>query len=104
MSTARDPATLGEDDRLAASYGRKSDKRSEGLLEQHLCNEQRAKTDGYVIPPGLSIDTRLMTRSARPSVAAGSIACYGPSGREMRRSRVYIKDRTRLGRWSDPRY
>ena len=95
------PATVT----LAASYARKSDQDQEGLKSQHLGNEQKAKQDGYVIPRG--IDYRFEddeTTGVSKKRAGFDRLLQVISSGEARFTRVYIKDVTRLGRWSDPRF
>lgn len=50
MSRPETAASADAGEKIAASYGRKSNEDDEGLKAQHLLNEQRADRDGYVIP------------------------------------------------------
>lgn len=90
---------------LAASYGRKSTKDREGLEAQFLANQHKAAEEGYSIPASPDFrfeddDTTGTTKSRRgfdrliARVSAGDVPF----------KRLYIKDKTRLGRWDDPRY
>jgi hypothetical protein len=90
---------------LAASYVRKSDEDNEGLQSQHLVNEQRAAADGYAIPRAVDFrfeddDTTGVSKRRKGFDRLLQMITSG----EAKFNRVYIKDRTRLGRWSDPRF
>lgn len=90
---------------IAASYGRKSDEDNEGLQSQHLGNEQRAAADGYLIPRSLDFrfeddDTTGVSKRRKGFDHLLQLITSG----EAKFERVYVKDRTRLGRWSDPRF
>lgn len=92
-------------EKFAASYARNSDEDSDGLQSQHLGNEQRAAVDGYLIPR--SVDFRFedddTTGISKRRKGFDRLLQVITSG-EAKFDRVYVKDRTRLGRWSDPRF
>jgi DNA invertase Pin-like site-specific DNA recombinase len=89
----------------AASYARKSDANDEGVLDQHLLNEQRARRDGFVVPKTSAFrfsddKTSGVTKRRNGLDALISLVKTGDAPFK----RVYVKDKTRLGRWNDPRY
>lgn len=92
-------------EKVAASYGRKSDEDGEGLKSQHVINEQRAARDGYVIPRSAEYryedDDTTGVSKRRPGFDR---LLQAITSGDAPFDRVYIKDRTRLGRWNDPRY
>lgn len=99
------PVTVEAEPLIAASYARKSDEDNDGLQSQHLGNEQRAAADGYLIPR--SVDFRFedddTTGVSKRRKGFDRLLQVITSG-EGKFDRVYVKDRTRLGRWSDPRF
>ena len=103
MSAINDEAQ--DDQLLAASYVRKSDEDNEGLQSQHVANEQRAAADGYLIPrsPDFRFEDDDTTGVSKRRKGFDRLLQIITSG-EAKFDRVYIKDRTRLGRWSDPRF
>lgn len=100
-SVSRDPG-FGM---VAASYARKSNDDDDGLKSQHMVNEQRAAKDDYVIPRSLDFrfdddDTTGVSKRRKGFDRLLQVITSG----EAKFDRVYVKDRTRLGRWSDPRF
>jgi len=90
---------------LAASYARKSTPDDLGLQAQLKINRERARKDGFTIPDDPSFvfaddDTsgRRTSRSDLDRLVA--LVCSGNAPF----TRVYIKDKTREGRFVDPRY
>lgn len=92
-------------EKLAASYARKSNEDHEGILGQHLVNEQRARKDDYMIPatPEFRYEDDDTTGISKRRSGFDKLLEFIRSG-EAKFDRVYVKDKTRLGRWSDPRY
>ena len=91
--------------KLAASYGRKSDKNDQGVRDQHDGNTGRARRDGFTIPDSPQYrfgddDTSGTTKSRREWDRLVQLVQSG----QAPFSRVYIKDKTRFGRWTDPRF
>lgn len=89
----------------AASYGRKSTRDKEGLNAQFLANQQKAASEGYQIPASSDFrfedDETVGTTKKRQGF--DRLFRLVKSGRAPFK-RLYVKDKTRLGRWSDPRY
>lgn len=94
----------GTGKRYAASYERKSTSDPYGIDEQYLINKQKAAGEGFIIPDDLRFrfsddDTSGVTKSRRGFDRLKKIIEEGEAPFE----RVYVKDRTRLGRWDEPR-
>lgn len=97
--------THGPTPRLAASYGRKSYRDPEGIEAQYLGNQRKAHEHGFTIPTSPEFrfdddDTVGITKSRAGFDRLVEVVTSGDAPFE----RVYIKDKTRLGRWDDPRY
>lgn len=90
---------------LAASYARKSTADDPGLKAQHLVNVQKAGADQYVIPESSQFrfeddETSGRTTSREDLDRLIEVVTSG----EAPFDRVYIKDKTREGRFADPRF
>lgn len=90
---------------LAASYARKSTRDTEGIDAQHLAAAHRAQKHAFRIPAGSAFhfeddDTAGTTRRRKGFDRLLDLVTNG----EAPFKRVYVKDKTRLGRWRDPRY
>jgi hypothetical protein len=90
---------------LAASYGRKSDHNDVGIDAQHLLNEQRARKDGYIVPdrPDFRFGDDATSGVTKSRGGLDTLIALVKSD-DAPFTRVYVKDKTRLGRWNDPRY
>jgi hypothetical protein len=104
-ATGLEGASGGAGACLAASYGRKSDPDDAGLDAQLLVNTAKAKRDGYVIPNDRAFtyedDDTTGRKTSREDL--DRLVAMVTSGKAPF-SRVYIKDKTRQGRFSDPRF
>jgi hypothetical protein len=90
---------------LAASYARKSTPDDSGLESQHRVNSEKARRDGYQIPDDplfrYQDDDTSGRRTSRDQLdRLTHLVTQGSSPF----SRVYIKDKTREGRFADPRF
>ncbi|MDZ4257354.1 MAG: recombinase family protein, partial [Gemmatimonadales bacterium] len=90
--------------RYAASYARKSTPDDVGIHDQHVQNAQAAERAGYHIPTGLQYrfaddDTSGITKSRKGLDRLRQTAESGEAPFE----RIYIKDRSRLGRFENPK-
>jgi hypothetical protein len=89
----------------AASYARKSTADDMGLKAQHMVNVQKAAADEYVIPDDAAFrfedDDTSGRRTSREDL--DRLIAVITSGKAPFR-RVYVKDKTREGRFSDPRF
>lgn len=88
----------------AATYARKSTPDEQGVADQHALNAARAQRDGYPVPDTREYrygddDTSGVTTSRKDWDRLVALIESG----EAPFCRLYVKDRTRLGRWSDPR-
>jgi hypothetical protein len=90
---------------LAASYARKSTPDDMGLNAQHLINVQKAAGDNYTIPEDLTFrfedDDTSGRRTKRDDL--DRLIALVTSGKAPF-SRIYVKDKTREGRFADPRF
>jgi DNA invertase Pin-like site-specific DNA recombinase len=89
---------------LAASYERKSTVDAMGIEAQYIINAQCAARDGWRIPDDPAFrfgdDATSGTTTSRPGL--DRLMDMVKSGAALF-TRLYIKDKTRLGRWQDPR-
>lgn len=90
---------------IAASYARKSTPDDPGLKSQHLINAQKAREDGVLIPEGREFRFEDDETSGRATAREDldRLVSLVTSG-EAPFDRVYIKDKTREGRFADPRF
>lgn len=89
---------------LAASYARKSDEDSLGIDDQMAGTRERAAKEGYVIPQSPDFQYGDDNTSGRLHDRAefNRLIALVESG-DAPFTRLYVKDRSRFGRWSDPR-
>lgn len=97
-------ASAGGEEIFAASAGRKSDANDISLGHQHRINRERAARDGLRIPEGPDFefgddDTSGKTRRRSDFDRLVRLVQSGTAPFRY----VYFKDRSRLGRWKDPR-
>lgn len=91
--------------KLAASYGRKSTPDDTAVEDQHVTNAQRAKADGWEIPdrPGFRFGDDNTKGSLTSRQGLDALRELIESG-EAPFTRLYVRDRDRLARATDPRY
>lgn len=89
---------------LAASYERKSKTDPFGIEEQYHVNSAKAAQEGYTVPNTeqfrFSDDDWTGTTSRRPGFERLMATVLNGSAPF---TRIYVKDRSRWGRWKDPR-
>jgi hypothetical protein len=90
--------------RFAASLERQSYDHEMGIDAQYQINLQRAKRDGFIIPdtPEFRFTENLTSGQARERKGFDRLKRVVESGR-AKFEQVYTKDRSRFGRWTDPR-
>jgi hypothetical protein len=90
---------------LAASYGRKSTADDMGLKGQHMRNAQKALADGFLVPDDPAFrfedDDTSGRRTSREDL--DRLIALVTSNRAPFK-RVYVKDKSREGRFADPRF
>jgi polyhydroxyalkanoate synthesis regulator phasin len=90
---------------LAASYARKSTHDDMGLKGQHLVNAQKAQADGFAVPEDTAFrfeDDDTSGRKTSRDNLDRMIALITSNKAPF--SRIYVKDKTREGRFADPRF
>lgn len=98
------PRTAAPKVQCAASYARKSDPNDFGIAAQHDMLAARARDDGFEIPD--SADFRFEddnTTGVATSRKGLDRLLERVRNHEVAFSRLYVKDKTRLGRFDDPR-
>jgi DNA invertase Pin-like site-specific DNA recombinase len=90
---------------LAASYARKSTADMIGIEDQHAINARVAREDGVRVPEGPTFrfsddDTSGVAERREGLDALIKLVETGAAPFHT----IYVKDGTRLGRWSDPRF
>lgn len=90
--------------RLAASYARKSNDDADGIEAQHEINAAAALADGYFIPdaPDIRFDDNHVSGATTQRPGLERLLAAARAGAPW--CRVYVKDRSRWGRFEDLRY
>ncbi len=88
---------------VAASYARKSTFKDTGLAEQHSTNTTRATRDGAVVPSAYQFGDDAISGKTTSREGLDEVLELIRSGSAPFK-RIYIRDRDRLARASDPRF
>lgn len=97
-SDATRPSSTSNTQRRAVSYARTASPTPDGIRTQHEGNRRAAEADGYRIVDEFSdigVSGATSDRAALRQLLAEAATGAAPF------SRVYVADRSRLGRWAD---
>lgn len=99
------PSTGPAQQRLAGSYGRRSNPNEEAVSNQHAANTERATADGWTLPDATGFRFGDDATSGETTSRDGfdALLALVTSG-QAQFDRLYIRERGRLARASDPRF